>query len=94
MMAAESLASLLSSITDSIEYFSLDNQHIDFDSLSPFCTLLGYKTALVLTRQLLMKNDSMNERLRKLRVMRNFLKMMGQRWLSARESRQLPHTAN
>jgi hypothetical protein len=90
MMAAESLASLLSSITDSIEYFSLDTQQIDFDSLSPFVTIMGYKAGLILTRRLLGKHNPGDEELRKLRVMRKFLKMMGHRWLGARQSDPVP----
>ncbi|KAK9328270.1 hypothetical protein V1520DRAFT_328417 [Lipomyces starkeyi] len=79
-IATESLISVLSTITSTVEPFTLGTQSIDFNFLPPFVTFLVYKAAAILTERLFMDSDS-NEGLRKLRILRNFLRIVGERWL-------------
>lgn len=81
-MAAESLAAVLSTVTTTIEPFALGMQFIDFNLLSPFVTFLVYKSALIVTRGLSVANSNSNEDMRKLKILRKFMKIVGERWLS------------
>ena len=83
-IATASLISVLSTITDIVESFTLGSQSIDFNLLPPFVTFLVYKAAAIVTERLLTDSDP-NEGLKKLRILRNFLKIVGQRWLSCSE---------
>jgi hypothetical protein len=83
-IATTSLISVLSTITSTVELFTLGTQHIDFNLLPPFVTFLVYKAAALITERLWIGGDS-NEGLRKLRILRNFLTIVGERWLGAGE---------
>ncbi|RFU34735.1 hypothetical protein B7463_g1620, partial [Scytalidium lignicola] len=79
-IATTSIISLLSTITSMVEPFTLGTQSIDFNFLSPFVTLQVYKAAAIVTETLLMNIDP-NDGLKKLRILRNFLRTVGERWL-------------
>jgi hypothetical protein len=49
-----------------------------------FVMFLVYKTAAIVTERLLMNSD-LNEGLKKLRILRNFLRIVGERWLGCGE---------
>lgn len=83
-VATESLISVLSTITSTVEPYTMGTQSIDFNFLPPFVTFLVYKAGAIVTERLLMDIDS-NEGLRKLRILRNFLRIVGERWLGGRE---------
>jgi hypothetical protein len=83
-IATTSLISLLSTITSTVEPFILGTQSIDFNFLPPFVTFLVYKTAAIVTERLLIHSDS-NEGLKKLRILRKFLRIVGERWLGCGE---------
>lgn len=84
-MAMNSLATILASTTDSAESFTTGTHAIDYNYLPPFVTFLTYKAAALVTQRLWMEKDA-NEGLRKLRILRDFLEVVGQRWLSGSES--------
>ncbi|KAK9252678.1 hypothetical protein V1507DRAFT_436037 [Lipomyces tetrasporus] len=79
-VATTSLISIVSTITSTVEPFTLGMQSIDFNFLPPFVTFLVHKAAAIVTGWLLMDSDS-NEGMRKLRILRNFLRIVGERWL-------------
>jgi hypothetical protein len=83
-IATASFISLLSVITSTIEPFTLGTQSINFNFLSPFVTFLVYKAAAIVTERLLMNIDP-DEGLKKLRILRGFLNIVGERWLSCSE---------
>jgi hypothetical protein len=83
-IATISLISILSTITSTVEPFTLGSQSIDFNVLPPFVTFLVYKAAAFVTERLLMNIDS-NEGPKKLRILRNFLSIVGERWLGCGE---------
>jgi hypothetical protein len=83
-IAAESLAAVLENVTNTIEPFVLGLQSIDFNFLSPFVAFLVYKAALIVTRGLSVDNNSAEE-MRKLKILRKFLKIVGERWLGCGE---------
>ncbi len=83
-LASTSLISILSTITSKIEPFVLGTEPLDFNLLPPFVIFLVYKTAAVVTDRLLAGNDSI-EGLRQLRILRNFLRIVGERWLACGE---------
>ncbi|KAE8452547.1 hypothetical protein EG329_000450 [Mollisiaceae sp. DMI_Dod_QoI] len=70
----------LSTVFNTIEPFVLGVQTIDFDLLPPFITYLVYNAAAIVTQRLWMETDS-EEGLRRLKILREFLKMVGTRWL-------------
>ena len=78
------LTSVLSTITSTVEPFILGTQSIDFNFLPPFVTFLVYKAAAIITERLL-TNSGSNEELKKLRILRNFLRIVGERWLGCGE---------
>ncbi|KIW29622.1 uncharacterized protein PV07_05425 [Cladophialophora immunda] len=86
-VATNSLGSVISTITTTVELFTLGRQSIDLRMLPPFFTILVYKTAAIITRILLMNTSAttdggdMKEYLRKLILLRNFLGIVGVRWL-------------
>jgi hypothetical protein len=43
-----------------------------------------YKAAVIVTERLLMDSD-WNEKMRKLKILRNFLRIVGERWLACGE---------
>jgi hypothetical protein len=77
-IATTPLISVLSTIVSTVESFTLGAQSIDFNFLPPFVTFLVYKTAAIVTERLLIGIDS-NEGLKKLRILRNFLRIVGKR---------------
>ncbi|KAK9234997.1 hypothetical protein V1525DRAFT_452332 [Lipomyces kononenkoae] len=79
-IATTSLISVLSIITSIVEPFTLGTHSIDFNLLPPFVTFLVYKAAAIVMERLLMDSDS-NEGLKRLRLLRNFLMLAGERWL-------------
>jgi hypothetical protein len=83
-IATTSLISVLSTITSTVEPFTLGTQSIDFDLLPPFVTFLVYKAAAIVTESLLMDSKS-NEGLKQLKILRNFLRIVGERWLGCSE---------
>jgi hypothetical protein len=85
-IATTSLAALLSTLIDTIEPFALGMQSIDFNFLSPFVAFLVYKAALIVTRGLVVDSGS-DEEMRKLKILRNFLKIVRERWLGCGELR-------
>jgi len=83
-IATTSLISVLATITSTVEPFTLGAQSIDFNFLPPFVTFLVYKAAAIVTQRLLMDSDS-NEGLNQLRILRNFLRIVKERWLGCGE---------
>jgi hypothetical protein len=86
-VATTCLTSVLSTINSSVEPFTLGTQSIDFNILPPFVTFLVYKAAALVTERLLVGSDS-NEGLTILRNIRNFLRVVGERWLGCGELSQ------
>lgn len=80
-MATNSIATILASTTDSAESFTTGTHTTDYNYLPPFVTFLAYKAAALVTQRMWMEKDA-NEALRKLKVLRDFLEMVGERWLS------------
>jgi hypothetical protein len=80
-IATTSLNSILSTIANAVEPFT---QSIDFNLLPPFVTFLVYKAAVIVTERLRVDSDA-NEGLKKLRILRNFLRNVGERWLGSGE---------
>jgi hypothetical protein len=83
-IATTSLISVLSTVTSTVEPFTLGTQSIDFNLLPPFVTLLVYKAAAIVTEKLLM-DSKWNEGLKQLRILRDFLRIVGERWLGCSE---------
>lgn len=83
-IATTSLISVLSTINSTVEPFALGTQSIDYNLLPPFVTLLVYKAAAIVTEKLVMDSHS-NEGLKNLRILRNFLGIVGERWLGCSE---------
>ncbi|KAB8273796.1 hypothetical protein BDV30DRAFT_248870 [Aspergillus minisclerotigenes] len=79
-LATSSLNPLLTTITNTVYPFVSSTQAIDLDRLPPFITFLVYKAASIMTKRMWMETDS-SETLRKLRILRGFLKMVNARWL-------------
>ncbi|GFF34230.1 hypothetical protein IFM51744_02381 [Aspergillus udagawae] len=79
-LATSSLNSILTTITDTVYPFVSGTRAIDLDRLPPFITFLVYKAAGLVTERMWMEFDS-TEALRKLRILREFLKMVKARWL-------------
>jgi hypothetical protein len=80
-LATTSLISTLSKVTSIVEPFITGTQSLDFNLLPPFVLFSVYKTAAVVTERLLMDNDS-TEGMKRLRILRHFLQIVGKRWLS------------
>jgi hypothetical protein len=76
---------VLSTISSTLETFTLGEQSIDFNIFPPFVAFMVYKAAAIVTERLWMDSDS-NKWLKTLRSLRNFLKIIEQRWLGAGES--------
>jgi hypothetical protein len=79
-LATSSLNSILTTITDTVYPFVSGTRAIDLERLPPFITFLVYKAAGLVTERMWMEFDS-TEALRKLRILREFLKMVKARWL-------------
>lgn len=58
---------------------------IDLQRVPPFGMFLVYKAAAILTENLLVKGTSIED-LRKLKILRTFLRMSGKRWLISGKS--------
>jgi hypothetical protein len=80
-LALTSISSMLTEITNAVEPFILGTQSIDFDNLPPFIAIMVYKAAALVAERLWLDSGS-TEGLRKLVILRKFLKMMGKRWLT------------
>jgi hypothetical protein len=87
-MAAESLAAVLSTITTTVEPYALGMQPVDFNLLPPFIIFQVYKAALIVTRGLSADRSSMEE-IKKLKILRRFLKLVGHKWLGCGESNKI-----
>ncbi|KUJ15403.1 uncharacterized protein LY89DRAFT_735517 [Mollisia scopiformis] len=87
-VATTSLNNLISGIVELIEPFTLGARPLDFRSLTPFIPFLVYKTASIITGRLWLENDSIDG-LRKLVILRDFLKLVAKRWLSCERYLQL-----
>jgi hypothetical protein len=83
-IATASLLSLLSTICSTVEFFVLGTQPVDFNLLPPFVTFLVYKAAAIVTERLV-PTPNENEGLKQLRILRNFLRIVGERWLGCGE---------
>jgi len=82
-IATGSLISLLSSITDMVEPFTLGTEPVDFNSLPPFVTFEVHKAAAIVTKRLVVGTNTI-EGLRQLRILRRFLRIVEERWLGSR----------
>lgn len=91
-IATESLISMLSSITSAVEPFTAGTQ-LNFDLLPPFTLFLVYKAASMVTERLLIDSDSAEENLKRLRVLRGFLQVVGKRWLGCSMSKTKKNNA-
>lgn len=78
-LAISSLNPMLTTVTNMIYPFVSGAQAIDFDRLPPFIIYLVYKAAGLVTKRMWMETDS-SEALRKLRILREFLKLVNARW--------------
>ena len=78
-LATSSLHPLLTTITNTVYPFVSGTQAIELGRLPPFITFSVYKAASIVTERIWMETDS-SEALRKLRVLRGFLKMVNARW--------------
>lgn len=78
-LATSSLNPILTTVTNMIHPFASGAQAIDFDRLPPFIIFLVYKAAGLVTKRMWMETDS-SEALRKLRILREFLKLVNARW--------------
>jgi len=57
---------------------------IDFNLLPPFVAFLVFEAAAIVTQRLL-KDNKASEDLKRLRILRKFLQVVGKRWLSCGE---------
>jgi hypothetical protein len=80
-IATKSLISILSTITSTVELFTMGTRSIDFNYFSPFVTFLVYKAAMITTARLSIELD-VNDGLARLRILRKFLRIVSKRWLS------------
>lgn len=80
-LATTSLISILSTITSSVELFTVGTRSIDFNHFLPLVTFLVYKAAIITTERLAMGLDA-NDGLARLRTLRKFLGIVAKRWLS------------
>lgn len=83
-MAVTELNSLISTTAITVEPFVLGTQTLDFNLLPPFITFLVYKASAILTDRLWLEMD-VSDGLRKLRILRGFLKLVSTRWLAGGE---------
>jgi hypothetical protein len=80
-LATTSLTCILSTITSTVELFTMGTRSIDFNYFSPLVTFLMYKAAMITTKRLSMELDA-NKGVARLRTLRKFLRMAAKRWLS------------
>jgi len=80
-LAMASLIHTLAAITSTVEPFTLGTRSIDFNLLSPFVPFSVYKAAAIITERIL-TGIGVTEGLRQLRILREFLKTVGTRWLA------------
>ncbi|KAK1142216.1 hypothetical protein N8T08_008142 [Aspergillus melleus] len=73
-LATTSLNPILTTITNAIYPFVSGTQTLDLARLPPFLAFLVYKAASLVTERMWMESDS-SEALRKLRILRGFLKL-------------------
>ncbi|KAK4948606.1 hypothetical protein LTR10_012610 [Elasticomyces elasticus] len=79
-LATTSLICILSTITSTVELFTMGTRSVDFNCFPPFVTFLVYKTAMITTERLAMELDT-NDGLARLRTLRKFLRIVAKRWL-------------
>ncbi|KAK5215859.1 hypothetical protein LTR96_011184 [Exophiala xenobiotica] len=91
-LATTALICILSTITSTVELFTMGTRSIDFNYFPPLVTFLVYKAAMITTERLSMELD-VNDGLARLRTLRKFLRIVAKRWLSCgklnRKSRKL-----
>jgi hypothetical protein len=80
-LATTSLICTLSTITSTVELFTMGTRSVDFNHFPPLVTFLVYKAAMITTERLSMQLDA-NDGLARLRTLRKFLKIVAKRWLS------------
>lgn len=83
-IAIARLNSLIATISTAVQPFVMGTQTLDFNVFPPFVTFLVYKAAAIVTERLWMDIDH-NEGLKKLRILRGFLKLVSTRWLACGE---------
>ncbi|KAH7403566.1 hypothetical protein BKA64DRAFT_707051 [Cadophora sp. MPI-SDFR-AT-0126] len=83
-VATQALVSTVSAVASAFEPFTDGTQSINFNLLPPFIAFLAYKAAAIVTERLLMGSDSLDDELRRLRTLRKFLLLVGERWLSCK----------
>lgn len=84
VLGTESLNLLISSTTQKIESLMLRIETIDYERLPPPTLLLVYKTASVVTKRLWIESEK-SEGMRRLKILRDFLKAARKRWLCCGE---------
>ena len=89
-VASQALVSTISAIASATLPFTDGTLSIDFEILPPFIAFLVYKAAAILTERLLMGSDSTEDELKRLRTLRKFLCVVGERWLGCSKSRTPP----
>lgn len=80
--ALASLATLIETIVQMVQPFSEGQDVIDIGNLPPFITFLVYKAAAIVTESLRI-GDGSKKGLRRLRTLRDFLKLLSRRWRAA-----------
>ncbi|KAF1809826.1 hypothetical protein P152DRAFT_516511 [Eremomyces bilateralis CBS 781.70] len=80
-LATTSLIRILSTITSTIELFTMETRSIDFNYFPPLVTFLVYKAAMIITERLSIELD-VKDGLARLRTLRKFLRIVAKRWLS------------
>ncbi|PVH74737.1 hypothetical protein DL98DRAFT_428900 [Cadophora sp. DSE1049] len=83
-VATQALVSTLSAVASAVEPFTNGTQSVDFELLPPFIIFLVYKAAAIVTERLLMGSDSTEDELKRLRALRKFLRVVGERWLGCK----------
>lgn len=83
-LGIRSLNLLLSNLITKVESFTLSTQPVEFDLLPPSTMFLVYKAASFVTERLRIDGE-LSEGVRRLRILRGFLKTVGRRWLCCRE---------
>jgi hypothetical protein len=72
---------MLSTITCTVELFTMGTRSIDFNHFPPLVTFLVYKAPMITTERLSRELDA-NDGLTRLRILRKFLRIVAKRWLS------------
>lgn len=93
-VASQALVSTVSAVASATLPFTDGTQLIDFDLLPPFVAFLVYKAAAIVTERLLMGSDSTEDEITRLRTLRKFLWVVGERWQGCSKSRTPPRQSS